>query len=161
MVHAEVARTLRGAVWGVVATVAMTLFMAFGLGRGPAPDGRPFPLLITSQLLGVRQGVGLGLFTVLAHLSYGAVAGMVITYFARPMTVAKGFGYGLFLWWVMNITWVPWLGWADFGLSRSPRFAFSTLAVHAVYGLTLGFLGARDEASHRATFDDLGRLLPV
>ena len=86
------------------------------------------------------------------------LAGVAFAYFARPMTFAKGVGFGLFLWWVMNITFVPWLGLSDFGLRRGGGFALQTLILHLVYGVTLGALGARDESRHHAVFDDLGRL---
>ena len=158
----EVRRVARGALWGVVATLLMTMFMAGHLGwtAGRGGSWQSFPRLILEQLLGRQHGVALMLSTMAAHFAYGALAGVVFAYFARPMTFAKGVGFGLFLWWILQITFVPWLGLSDFGLVHGGRFAFATLIDHLAYGVTLGVLGAHDETAHDATFDDLGRLQP-
>ena len=159
----ELVRMGRGAGWGALATLVMTLFMATGLGwsRGLGARSSSFPRLIAEHLLGRDHGALPILLGIFGHFVYGAVAGLVFAYFARPMTLLKGIGWGLFLWLVLNITWVPWLGLADFGLMHGRAgLALGTLVLHLVYGVTLGALGAHDESAHRAEFYDLGRLLP-
>jgi hypothetical protein len=137
----------------------MTVLIAMGSARGAAPDPRPFPLLIMQQILGTDHGAGLALLTIAGHLGYGALMGLAFAFFARPMTVGKGFGWGLFLWALMQVTFVPWLGWGDFGLARGGGFTVYTLVLHVAYGGVLGWFAARDERVHRARFDDLGRLV--
>src|SRR5262249_54467508 len=127
---------------------------------GGSAAQRPFPALIVSQALGHRGGAGVGLLAVVAHLAYGALAGAAFAYFSRPMTLAKGIGYGIFVWVAMMVTFVPWLGWYDSGLRGGAGFALYALVLHLIYGAVLGQLGARDERVHGATFDDLGRLEP-
>jgi hypothetical protein len=158
----DLRRLARAALWGLVATLVMTMFMAAHLGwaAGRGHTWQSFPRLIFAQLLNRQHGVALILTAMAAHFAYGALAGLVFAYFARPMTFAKGVGFGLFVWFIMQITFVPWLGLSDFGLMRGGRFAFATLIDHLAYGVTLGVLGAHDETSHDATFDDLGRLQP-
>jgi hypothetical protein len=134
--------------------------MLIGAAAGHGAASRPWPLLWASRLLGREGGAGVSLLAVAAHLAYGTLMAMVFAYVSRPMTLAKGIAYGLFLWWIMQITFVPWLGWFTFGLRRGPGFALYTLVLHVIYGAVLGQLGARDERVHAATFDDLGRLQP-
>ena len=154
----ELRRSLQGAEWGLVATAVMTIFMVLGVALFPARLARPFPLLLASRLLPHAGRGWLAAATVIGHAGYGALAGLVFAYLARPMSLGKGIGYALFLWFTMQIIFVPWLGWGDFGLLHSSGFALYTLLLHLPYGATLGWLGARDEALHHATFDDFGRL---
>src|SRR4029077_1343682 len=107
-----------------------------------------FPRVIAAQILGRDHGLSVIALATFSHFIYGALAGVAFAFFARPMTTLKGVGYGLFLWWIMQITFVPWLGLADFGLLHGPALAFAALILHLAYGLTLGMLGARDEFKH-------------
>ena len=156
----ELRRVLRGAIWGLAAAIAMGAFMLIGWAAGGSSARRPFPALIVSQALGHRGGAAVGLLAVVAFLAYGVLAVVAFAYFSRPMTLAKGIAYGMFVWFVMMVIFVPWLGWYDFGLRRGAGFALYTLVLHLIYGAVLGQLGARDERMHAATFDDLGRLEP-
>ncbi len=155
--HSELGRALRGAWWGLIATVVMTVFMAMGAATGSLFTSQgAFPVLIARRVLG---GAGTSLTaTAFAHLGYGAIAGILFAYFTRPMTLLKGIGFATFLWVIMQILWIPSLGWGDFGQIHSHWLALYTLALHLPYGAALGWLGARDDAKHAATFDDLGRL---
>ena len=150
-------RLVRGARYGLDATAVMTLVMLLGMlvswGRL-----RPFPFLIASRAVVHGSRVWVLPLTILGHFAFGTLAGMVFAYFSRPMTRAKGIGWGALLWFFMQITFVPWIGWMDFGLDRSRGLTFYFLLLHLVYGYTLGSLGARDERAHHVRFDDLGRL---
>jgi hypothetical protein len=159
----ERSRLARGVLYGLCATAVMGLLMVVvaAAGRGNQVL-RPFPGTIMARMLGDGHGAGFGLLAALCYFAYGALAGLAFAYFCRPMTMAKGIGWGLFLWFVMEITFVPWLGFADFGLARrhGGLYALYELLLHLVYGVTLGRLTARDERQHHAAFDDLGRLEP-
>jgi len=156
----ELQRIMRGAIWGALATLAMVVFLGMGLGwsAGLGHVRASFPRLIVGQILSREHGFALGLLSFVGTFVCGSLAGAAFAFFSRPMTFAKGVGFGIFLWFFTQITFIPWLGLSDFGLARGGRFAFLTLLVYVVYGATLGALGARDERKHHATFDDLGRL---
>jgi hypothetical protein len=151
---------MRGAVWGGAATLFMTLFMATGLGWVPGGQrGHPYPRVVAAHLLGRTHGAGPILLGMLLHFAYGSLAGLAFAYFCRPMTIAKGVAFGLFLWFIMGVIVLPWLGLSQFGMhTGNGRLAWGTLFLHLIYGVTLGFLGTRDDNIHHATFDDLGRL---
>ena len=154
----EVRRIERAALWGFDATVVMTLLMA--IGRAAGARALLFPELMVGHLIGRTHGAAVWLMSLILHLGYGALAGALYACFARPMTLAKGIGYGLILWFMMQVIFMPWLRWSDFGLAHDPRggFALYTCLLHVVYGAVLGKLGARDEVAHHASFDGIGRL---
>jgi hypothetical protein len=157
----EARRIGRGALWGLAATVIMAPFMA--IGRLISARAPLFPELIAGHLIHRTHGALVAVVSVLGHLGYGMLAGALFAAFARPMTLVKGIGYGVLLWFIMQVIFLPWIGWSDFGLAHSPRggFAFYTLLLHLVYGLALGQLGAHDEVTHHASFDELGHLRHV
>ncbi|HXJ20316.1 MAG TPA: hypothetical protein VMT03_08785 [Polyangia bacterium] len=159
--RAERHRAARAVVYGLAATGAMTLLMVVGLFRhGPAAF-RPFPVEIVSRLLPHWSPLPLAIVTTLAHFGYGAAAAAAFSYLARPMSVGRGLAYALGLWIVMQVMFVPafYSHHIEFGLGRGdPWSALFTLLLHAVYGGVLGWLGARDEQAHHASFDALDRL---
>lgn len=127
--------------WGTVATIAMSIPMIAGAVAGVLPMPRPIPAAIVGEIVG--GGLPRPLLMALAggsHLAYGGVAGGVLSLLTRPVTVAKGLGWGVLLWAVMGIAWLPFLGWGLFGTSISPRVAVATLVLHVIYGATLGWL---------------------
>lgn len=159
--HDDLKRSLRGAVWGLAATVVMTAVMVAGALVFPSSFARPpFPYLFIDHLLPHTGGAGSAALTVIAHFAYGALLGIIFAYFSEPMTLAKGVGFSGLVWAAMQVLFVPWLGWGDFGFMHASASAFMayTLVLHLAYGLTLGALGARDDRVHHATFDEVGRL---
>ena len=134
----EARRIGRGALWGLAATVIMAPFMA--IGRLISARAPLFPELIAGHFIHRTHGALVAVLSVFGHL-----------------------GYGVLLWFIMQVIFLPWIGWSDFGLAHSPRggFAFYTLLLHLVYGLALGQLGAHDEVTHHASFDELGHLRHV
>jgi hypothetical protein len=144
--------------WGLLATLAMSVFMAIGIALVPGVTRSPLPFLIIGHLF-PHEGMGwTAAASIVGHLGYGTLVAIPFVYLARPMTLGKGIGYAMLLWFTMQVIFIPWLGWGDFGLIRSPWLALYTMIMHLPYGVTLGWLGARDERLHHATFDDLGRL---
>jgi hypothetical protein len=138
----------------------MTILMAASALPG-APDAmRPFPVELARHVFPSFHTLPLTLVTVLIHFGYGAAAGALFAFLARPMSIGRGVLFGLGLWILMEATFVPWVyGTPEFGLGRShPALAFFALVLHLVYGGTLGWLGGRDDAVHHARFDEADRL---
>ena len=109
----------------------------------------PIPAAIVNKGLGLL-GVGLPMplimpLAAVAHLSYGGVWGAVLAALTRPVTIWKGIGLGIFLWFIMQIVVLPLLGWGFFGVSITPRIAVATLILHLVYGTVLGWLMDRKQ----------------
>jgi hypothetical protein len=165
--HGERLREVRAAVYGLAATAAMTLLMAVGLFRHGPVAFRPFPVVIMSAILPHWSPLPLAIATTVAHFAYGALAAVLFSFLARPMSVGRGLAFALALWVVMQTMFVPafFIGrhfyghQIEFGLGvGNPWPAAFTLVLHMVYGGVLGGLGARDEQAHHATFDALDRL---
>jgi hypothetical protein len=142
-------RLMDGFGWGVVATLAMSALMILGVVAGLSPMPSPIPAAIVNKGLGLL-GVGLPMplimpLAAVAHLSYGGVWGAVLAALTRPVTIWKGIGLGIFLWFIMQIVVLPLLGWGFFGVSITPRIAVATLILHLVYGTVLGWLMDRKQ----------------
>ena len=158
----ELRRASRAAVLGVMATAVMTVVM--WIGALPTMPGalEPFPLLLTRHVWPRMAPLSIALLTSIGHFGYGAAAAVLFSFLARPMSIGRGFTFGVALWAVMQGMFVPGLlGGMEFsfGLGHGHwLFSGYTLALHLVYGVTLGLLGARDENVHRAHFDELARL---
>lgn len=134
----------RGFLWGVAATVAMSILMLIGMGTGAAPMPEPIPRTIVTKLFGsgLPKPVVTGLALIL-HLGYGGFWGAVLNQWGPPVTVGKGLALGVFLWLVMQVVVLPLLGWGLFGTGITPAIAVATLTLHVVYGGVLGWGLAR------------------
>ncbi|MGH7647503.1 MAG: hypothetical protein ACREND_05260, partial [Gemmatimonadaceae bacterium] len=64
----------------------------------------------------------------------------VLAALGRPVTIGKGLLFGVALWLVMQLVWLPYLGWGAFGSTITPRIAGATLVLHLLYGGTAGWL---------------------
>jgi hypothetical protein len=134
--------------WGVVATVAMSVLMVLGVMTGMSPMPRPIPAAIVAKVLG--EGTPTPLLMLLAaisHLVYGGFWGAVLSAWTRPVTIGKGIGLGVFLWFIMQVVVLPFLGWGLFGSRVTLKIALATLVLHVVYGGTLGWLVDRNQPS--------------
>lgn len=133
-------RSLRGFGYGVVATVAMSTLMIFGVLSGLSPVPEPIPKAIVTSVLGITApkplvvGLAVGL-----HLTYGGVFGVLLAHFTRTVTVLKGVSLGIALWLLMQLGILPVLGWGIFGTTVTPKIAVATLVLHLVYGVVLGW----------------------
>ena len=159
----ELRRAGRAALIGVAGTASMTLLMALGLLRSGPVAFRPFPIEFMSRLWPTGGALPLAAVTTLLHFTYGAAAAMLFSFLARPMSVGRGVAFGVALWMLMQIVFIPaFMGWMEFGLGRGePWSALFTLLQHVIYGAVLGALGGRDERTHHASFDALDRLRVV
>lgn len=156
----ELVRAERAALLGLMATAAMTILMAITVVPGVSLAFRPFPVELVHHTFPRLGLAALAAMTIVVHFGYGAAAGALFSYLARPMSLGRGLAFGLGLWIFMQIAFVPWgYGWLEFGLGRGyPWAALFTLILHLFYGGTLGWLGARDELGHHVTFDETDQL---
>lgn len=137
-----------GAGWGSVATLVMSVVMLAGTASGVSPMPKPVPAALVGHTLGGIPQPAVLVLAVLAHLTYGAIAGALLAGVVGRVTVWVGVGYGVALWAVMGLVWLPYLGWGLFGTAQKPQIAVATLALHLIYGLTLGLL--LDRKVHQA-----------
>ncbi|WP_306059126.1 DUF6789 family protein [Natronococcus wangiae] len=141
-------RLREGFGYGVVATIAMSILMLVALVSEMSPMPQPIPKAIVAQLFG--SGIPKPLLMALAvglHLGYGGLFGAVLAGVARPVTIRKGLALGIGLWAVMQVTFLPFLGWGVFGTAIIPKIAAATLILHLVYGGVLGWTMDRDTSS--------------
>lgn len=110
---------------------------------------KPVPAALVAHTLGPLPEPGALVLAVIAHLAYGATVGALLAGFVSRITVWVGVGYGVVLWAVMGLVWLPYLGWGLFGTAQTPRVAVATLVLHLVYGSALGLL--LDRKSTRPT----------
>ncbi len=52
------------------------------------------------------------------HLGYGGLFGVILARIARPVTTRNGLALGLGLWALLQIIFMPFLGWGLFGTAR-------------------------------------------
>jgi hypothetical protein len=149
------ARAWRGFLWGMVATVAMTLthmiiWAIAGRLTVEALTTKAMPSIIITHLLGpLPTGTHLLLASAI-HLGYGGFWGAILFRITPRVTVWKGLGLGAFLYLGAHIFLSPLLGHGGIMASGEPHRAFLLLfsvATHVTYGATLGWLGWRDDRS--------------
>jgi hypothetical protein len=158
--RAELSRAKRAALFGLMGTSIMTLLMTVCLLPGAPVAMRAFPVEIAHHAFPGLGPLALTVVTVVLHFGYGAGAGAIFAFLARPMSVGRGLAFALVLWVAMQAAFVPLTyGWIEFGLGRgSPWTSMFSLLLHLSYGATLGFLGERDDRWHHAEFDEIDRL---
>jgi hypothetical protein len=136
--------------WGLVATLAMSVLMVIGFTTGITPMPKPIPGAIVGKVIKGVIGaeipqIAIMALAIVSHFTYGGFWGAVLAALARPATVWKGLGLGVFLWLIMQVAVFPFLGWGFFGVAITPRIAGATLILHLVYGFTLGWLMDREK----------------
>jgi hypothetical protein len=130
-------RPLRGAVAGVLATVAMSVLMLAGMLTGIAPMPEPIPKALAALVLGGAPKPLLMGAAILGHLGYGAAWGATLFATIEDAGTREGLGLGFGLWVLMGLVFLPALGWGLFGTGLDPRIAVATLVLHLVYGATI------------------------
>lgn len=142
-------RILRGFLFGVVATIAMTIVHILILVIVPRMTGAPvMPKPIPEVLIGKIFGPGLSksilvFLAAMIHLGYGGFWGGILFALTPRVTVWKGVAMGAFLYLLMQLFLLPFLGWGVFGGAIPQKIAIGSLATHFTYGVTLGWLGGR------------------
>lgn len=137
----DLGRLRRGFVCGVLATVAMSIPMVVGMLTGMAPMPRPIPIAVVGTALGggLPQPAMMALGAI-SHLAFGGFWGAVLAQMVEPVTVGKGILLGIGLWLIMQVVFLPYIGWGLFGTAITPMIAVVTLVLHLIYGATLGWL---------------------
>lgn len=126
----------------------MSILMLIALVSGTSPMPQPVPKAVVAQLFGsgipkpVLMALAVGL-----HLGYGGLFGAVLARVARPVTVLKGLALGIGLWALMQVAFLPFLGWGLFGTAITLKIAVATLVLHLVYGGVLGWTLDHDTSS--------------
>ncbi len=127
-----------GFLYGLLGTLAMSIIMLIGVGTGMAPMPKPIPSALVGSLLGLTGGAA-KIVAILAHFGYGGFFGSVYTYVVDESTVWAGLGFGAVLWLLMQLLFLPILGWGFFGTAVTPAIGVATLVLHLIYGGTLGW----------------------
>ena len=140
-------RFWNGAMWGAVATVAMSVLMILGLVTGVAPMPKPIPAALVGKLTGgALPQPALMTIAIVLHLGYGAFWGGVLATLTDRISLWRGVALATGLWLIMQFAVLPFLGWGLFGTAQTPKIAVATLVLHLVYGVTLGVLADREPA---------------
>lgn len=142
----ENTRLLNGLIWGLVATLAMTLVILAGVVIDAVPITEPVPVALVDRVLGEWLSYPLVIMVaILAHFLYGGIWGSLFAGFSRAVTFKNGLLFGGFLWLIMQLAALPFLEWGYFGLKLSPLVPLITLFQHLVYGAMLGWFMDRRE----------------
>lgn len=129
-------------IWGVWATVVMSIPMLIGQASGLSPMPAPVPVAGVQLGLGA-VGLALPKPAVLllglgSHLAYGAIWGAIGWAVLRIDSPVEGVAFGVGLWVLMGLAVLPVLGWGPFGVAVAVPIAVMTLVLHVIYGASLG-----------------------
>jgi len=134
---------LPGIMYGLAGTAIMSVFMVLVMMMGFAPLPEPFPFMVIKAMFYFIDSVFLLIIiTILAHFVYGSFWSAVFVSLIPEGRLGAGIGWGVFLWVVMNIVWLPFIG-MRYSATLKPDVAFITLLFHLIYGATLGYLCGR------------------
>jgi hypothetical protein len=126
---------------GFIATVVVSVFMVLQSVTGIASEAS-FIGIITQfaneRMVIPGSAVGWGVHFFVGVVIYGLVFALV-NYLMRTRTgVIKGVMLVLMFWVLMNIAFVPMLGYGLFGFKQGAAIFLVTLVMHIIYGLALG-----------------------
>ena len=131
---------LSGIMYGLVGTAIMSLFMMLVMLMGFAPLLEPFPFMVIKVMFYPIESVFiLVTITIIAHFVYGSFWSAIFVSLFPEGRLGSGIGWGVFLWILMNIVWLPFIG-MRYSATLKPDVAFITLLFHLIYGATLGYL---------------------
>ena len=134
---------LPGIMYGLAGTAIMSVFMVLVMMTGFAPLPEPFPfMVIKAMFYFIDSAFLLVIITIFAHFVYGSFWSAVFVSLYPEGRLGAGIAWGVFLWVVMNIVWLPFIG-MRYSATLKPDIAFITLLFHLIYGATLGYLCAR------------------
>jgi len=131
---------LPGAMYGLAGTAIMSVFMMLFMMMGFAPLAEAFPFMVIKTMFYFIDSVFLLVtITYLAHFVYGSFWSAIFVSLFPQGRLGAGFSLGVFLWVVMNIVWLPFIG-MKYSATLKPQIAILTLLFHLIYGATLGYL---------------------
>lgn len=155
-----VSDVLVGAIAGVAATAAMTV--AAAAMHRHLPDGERYPLPpreLTQQIVAAGRGGSSAAMlpaTLASHFGFGAAAGGlygVLRPVLTPGPVCSGILYGLGVWTVSYLGWIPAARLLQPATVHPARRNALMIAAHVVWGATLGIV-ARSLQQSLAPFGD-------
>ncbi len=133
-------RRKSGLIFGIIGTFFMTLIMLIGMTTGISPIPEPIPVAIAETILGTAAQPALMIFGMVAHFAYGAVAGYILFAIAKDTKpILQGLGWGLLLWLIMHLLFLPFIGWGFFAGAVNVKVIPATLILHLIYGGILGY----------------------
>lgn len=92
----------RGALYGLLTTLGMTVIMLIGVGTGLSPMPAPIPIALAHWVLGNAPKPVPIISAAIAHFVYGGAAGAMLFAVLRDrVRVVWGLGYGVLLWIIM------------------------------------------------------------
>jgi hypothetical protein len=162
------ARIARGFLWGVVATVAMTLvhigiWAVEGRLTIDAMATRMMPSIIIAKMFGPGLPTATHLMlAALIHLGYGAFWGAMLFALTKRVTFWKGVAMGAFLYLGAHIFLAPLLGRGApvrgslLGTLAS-WFSWFSIATHFTFGATLGLLGSWQDRTAETARAEMGK----
>ena len=134
---------LPGIMYGLAGTAIMSVFMVLVMMTGFAPLPEPFPFMVIKAMFYFIDSIFLlVIITILAHFVYGSFWSAIFVSLIPEGRLGAGIAWGVFLWVVMNIVWLPFIG-MRYSETLKPDVAFITLLFHLIYGATLGYLCGR------------------
>ncbi|WP_367379199.1 DUF6789 family protein [Subtercola boreus] len=159
--HVFVRRVLVGGTTaGVLATAAMsTVFIA--ADRMRLIDRKP-PQIIVDHFFPTSRTNTADRTALLGHFAYGAAGGAGYAAFAYALrrsgrvNACSGFGYGLLVWAVSYEGWLPLVGVLPPAHRDRPGRAWTIVAAHIIYGISLGLLCQPADASRKVPARALG-----
>lgn len=132
--------TKKGILYGLLGTLFMSIIMLIGMGTGMSPIPEPIPAAIAKGILGDAPKPMIMIIAIITHFGYGAFWGTLLFNWKKSTgTIWHGLGWGVFLWLIMELIVLPFLGWGVFGSAITPKIAVATLVLHLIYGGTLGW----------------------
>lgn len=142
-------RFVTGALASFVATAPMTAVMEV-LHRWPRPEREPLPPQQITEEAAERAGVKPHLdkpkreaATLASHFGYGAAAGgfyATLTQHAPGHPAVKGAAFGLLVWALSYLGWLPVAGILPPATQHSARRNTLMIAAHLVWGAATGLL---------------------
>ena len=151
--HYDAPTLIRGAVAGACATLPMTLCMTRLFRTLPPDQQYPLPPAEITAILTHRLGLGVHftpkeqtMLTLMAHIAYGSAGGVlygiVAEEFAQPAPI-KGMIYGLFLWSISYLGWLPGLHILSSAIEHPTQRNRLMITAHLVWGTILAELFVR------------------
>lgn len=139
---------------GLMGSLVMFLLMMLGIhGPGIAPFNTPPSAAFLMKLGLPAQPLGL-----IVHFGYGAFWSVLLMYlYEKNVDTKKGLAIALGAWLIMMVIFSPIIGWGLFGfgnahtlaasdplfLEAGPKYLISTLILHLVFGVVIGFGNAK------------------
>jgi hypothetical protein len=157
---------LAGAIAGFAATVPMTWAMNRMFRRLPEKDRYPLPPRLITERVAESVGIASSITesrmktaSLASHYAYGAVTGVACGPLLRLVggsPVAVGIGYGLGVWAVSYLGWIPAAGILRPATVHPRERVALMLAAHVVWGGATGYLTAQLADGRRALEDGEG-----